>query len=200
MDWIPILGTLGIGALGGAVAGAIITQVMTNARDRRTQRIAHRKQQLEQFYGPLLAARKEIRARSELRVKLQEALDAQHSTLEAAASGGVIGRDDRINAATDKPSILANIQDEGQTFRDVLMPRYRNMIDIFRDKMWLAEPETRKYFGQLIEFVDVWDKILDGKLPRSVAPAINHTEANLKPFYTHLEEAHDRLRSEMSAS
>jgi hypothetical protein len=62
------------------------------------------------------------------------------------------------------------------------------MIDTFRYKMWLAEPETREYFGQLIEFVDVWDKILDNKLTRSLAQAINHTEANLKPFYTHLQD------------
>src|ERR1700733_982709 len=59
MDWVPAIGALGIGALGGAVTGAIITQLMTNARDRRSQLIAHRKQQLEQFYGPLLAAHKE---------------------------------------------------------------------------------------------------------------------------------------------
>ena len=77
------------------------------------------------------------------------------------------------------------------------MPPYRSMIDIFCDKMWLAEPETRDYFGQLVEFVDVWDKILDNKLPRSVAPAISHTEANLAPFYTHLQEVHDRLRREI---
>lgn len=49
----------------------------------------------------------------------------------------------------------------------------------------------------LIEFVDVWDKLLVDKLPRSVAPAIGHTEKNIEPFYRHLEEVHDRLRSEV---
>jgi hypothetical protein len=37
---------------------------------------------------------------------------------------------------------------------------------------------TRRSFPQ-----DVRDKILDGKLPRSVAPAVNHTEANPHLFY-----------------
>ena len=33
------------------------------------------------------------------------------------------------------------------------MPRYREMISIFRDKMWLAELGTREFFGKLIEFI-----------------------------------------------
>ena len=43
------------------------------------------------------------------------------------------------------------------------------------------------------------EKKLDKKLPNWVAPRINHTEANLHPFYVHLEEVHDRLspRSEL---
>jgi hypothetical protein len=80
------------------------------------------------------------------------------------------------------------------------MPRYRSMIDTFRDKMTLAEPETREFFTHLVEFVDVWDKIIAKKLPPSIAPAIRHTEANLTPFYKHLEEVHDRLRCEVVGS
>jgi hypothetical protein len=95
------------------------------------------------------------------------------------------------------PAIVTNIQDENETFRNVLMPRYRAMIDVFREKMWLAEPETRAHFKNLVEFVDVWDKILADKLPRSVAPAIGHTEKNLELFYRHVEEVHDKLRSDV---
>jgi hypothetical protein len=64
--------------------------------------------------------------------------------------------------------------------------------------MWLAEPETRKHFAPLIEFVDVWDKILSDRLPSTFAPAIGHTEQNLKPFYSHLEATHDRIRAELN--
>ncbi|QOZ07253.1 hypothetical protein [Bradyrhizobium sp. CCBAU 51765] len=198
MDLWGIIGGLGVGGL----LGTIGTQWAIGQREQAARRVAFKKQQLAEFYGPLLAAHNEISARSELRVKLQNALDGRHieAMLEAAASGGGAGRNDRISAATDTqgPTILTNIRDEEQTFRHVLMPRYRSMIDIFRDKMWLAEPETRNYFGQFVEFVDVWDKILENKLPRSVAPTINHTEANLAQFYTHLQEVHDRLRREIS--
>lgn len=78
------------------------------------------------------------------------------------------------------------------------MPRYREMVDTFRSKMWLAEPETREYLEQLIEFVDVSDKILANKLPWPIGPGIYHSEASLQPFYAHLETVHDRLRREVS--
>jgi hypothetical protein len=189
-DILPIVAALGVGGW----IGSYITNWMTIRRETAARTVQFRKQQLEQFYGPLLAMHKEIRARSELRVKLQEAIDAGHIKDMLHAGPG------KTEEASDAhvPAILTNIRDENETFRGVLMPRYREMIDVFRDKMWLAEPETRKYFKTLIEFVDVWDKILADKLPHSIAPAIGHTEENLKPFYQHIEEVHDRIRLEIS--
>ncbi|QHP67457.1 hypothetical protein EI171_08475 [Bradyrhizobium sp. LCT2] len=188
--FLSIFGAFGV----GGVIGVFVTQIMTNRREAANRRVAFKKQQLEQFYGPLLAAHKELRARSELRVKLQTALDDAH-TEDMLRTGR-----ERLEAASDPhiSAITTNVQDENQTFREVLMPRYRQMIDTFRDKMWLAERETRPFFQQLIEFVDVWDKILADKLPRSAAVTINHTEKNLTPFYEHLEKIHDRLQSEVS--
>jgi hypothetical protein len=168
---------------------------MTTRREAAHRQHAFRTRQLEEFYGPLLSMRQEIQARSELRVKLQQAVDQRHfvDLLGAAPSD--------VDAASDAhlPTIIKNIQDESQTFKDTLMPRYREMINTFREKMWLAEPETRGYFRQLIEFVDVWDKILDERLPGEVALEIGHTEQKLKPFYSHLEEMHDRLRRQLKA-
>jgi len=186
---LSIVAALGIGGW----IGAGINNWMTNRRETAARAVQFRKQQLEQFYGPLLAMHKEIRARSELRVKLQEAIDAQHMPDMLHAGPG------KTEEASDAhlPAILTNIGDENETFRTVLMPRYHEMIDVFRDKMWLAEPQTREYFKSLVEFVDVWDKILANKLPHSIAPAIGHTEQNLHPFYQHLEEVHDRIRLEI---
>ena len=146
--------------------------------------------------SPFLASmslHKEIRARSELRLRIQTAVDQAHvEDMLNAGPGNAEGASD-----LHLPGILRTVRDENQTFREVLMPRYREMVDVFRNKMWLAEPETRTHFAALIEFVDVWDKILDDRLPRSVAPAIGHTEQNLQPFYLHLEATHDRLGAEI---
>jgi hypothetical protein len=187
-----------IGAAGvGALIAIIITNWLTVRRERAARSAQFKRQQLEEFYGPLLALHKEIRARRELRVKLQEAIDKQH--FDAMMRGGMAGGPRGVAAASDDhvATIVTNVQDENTTFRDVLMPRYRDMVSKFREKMWLAEPQTRQFFPPLLEFVDVWAKILADKLPRSIAPAIGHTEANLKPFYEHLESVHDQLRSEL---
>jgi hypothetical protein len=186
---LSIIAALGVGGW----IGSVINNWMTTRREMAARAVQFRKQQLEQFYGPLLAMHKEIRARSELRVKLQQAVDTQHVEDLLLAGPG------KTEEASDAylPAIATNIRDESETFRNVLMPRYREMIDVFRDKMWLAEPETREYFKGLIEFVDVWDKMLADKLPRSVAPAIGHTEQKLFPFYRHLEKMHDQIRSEI---
>lgn len=189
MDWVPLLGALGVGGL----CGTLISQFMTGRREKAARTNAFKKQRLEEFYGPLLAMHKEIRARSELRLKLQQAIDTEHiNDMFLAGPGKTEGASDLHVSA-----ILTNIRDENNTFCTVLMPRYRDMLNVFREKMWLAEPETRKYYFGLVEFVDVWDKILNDKLPSSAAPAIGHTEKNLEPFYEHLEIVHDRLRSEI---
>ena len=187
---VSIFAALGVGGW----IGSLLTNWMTNRRDSAARTVEFRKQQLEKFYGPLLSLHKEIRARSELRVKIQNAVDTLHAEdmLRAGPQG--------VEAASDIhiPGIIKSIEDEGTTFREILMPRSREMITVFRENMWLAEPDTREYFPELIEFVDVWDKIINDRLSRSVAPAIGHTEANLQPFYIHLEEIHDRLRSSVN--
>ena|SRR6185312_11068524 len=79
------------------------------------------------------------------------------------------------------------------------MPLYRRMVETFREKMWLAEPETRTYFSTFIEFTDVWERVLRDALSLEIAPAIAHTEDNVKPFYAHVESTHDRLRQSLLA-
>lgn len=193
MSLSVILSFIAAFGVGGWI-GSVINSWLSSQREKAQRRVIFRKEQLEQFYGPLLAMHKEIRARSELRVKIAEAIDTEHMKDMAAAGPG------RVEEASDAhlPDIITNIRDESETFSELLMPRYREMIDVFREKMWLAEPETREFFKQLVEYVDVWDKILDQKLPRSIASAVGHTERNLQPFYQHLEKMHDRLRAEVS--
>lgn len=181
--------------LGGVVAGTLLTGWQSVRRDRATRREEFVTRQLQEFYGPLLSMRKDILARSELRVKIQQAADRLHieNLVEAGPQSLDAVADDYI------PGLLKMVRDENDTFKNILMPRYREMVVTFREKMWLAEPETRAHFAALVEFVDVWDKILRDALPREVAPAIGHTEENLKPFYANIESVHDRLRASLTA-
>jgi hypothetical protein len=182
MEWGNILSNIGAMGVGGLI-GMFISNWMTTRRETAARAVQFREQQLAQFYGPLLALHNEIRARSELRLKLQKAANDLHVNAMPHAESG--------------KTVLANVQDENETLRNILIPTYHEMIKVFRDKMWLAEPETREHFKNLIEFVDVWDEILGDKLPSSVAPAIGHTEQNLPRFYDHIEKMHERLRSKL---
>jgi hypothetical protein len=190
---IAALAVAFIGVLGVAV-GAVLTSWLGGKRERATRRAEFLTRQLQEFYGPLLSMRKEILARSELRVKIQQSADSLH--LRDLVEAGPGRQDDVTDGYL--PGLLKMVRDENETFENILMPRYREMVSLFREKMWLAEPETRSHFAALVEFVDVWDKILREALPREIAPAIGHTEENLKPLYANLESIHDRLRGELS--
>ena len=75
-----------------------------------------------------------------------------------------------------------------------LLPSYRKMIEIYRDKYWLADPASRVHFDTLIAFVEIWDRWLDKSLPAEVLEMIGHEEETLYPFYEHLQTKHDELR------
>ena len=100
---LSIVAALGVGGW----IGSVINNWMTIRRETAARAVQFRKQQLEQFYGPLLAMRKEIQTRSELRVKLQEAIDAQHMKDMLHAGPG------KTEEASDAhlPAILTNIRE-----------------------------------------------------------------------------------------
>jgi hypothetical protein len=145
-SWIAILGTLGV----GAVLGNLVTGLHASWRDRRNREGALRIRQLDELYGPLLSLRKEILEHSELRVKLQTAIDSPHMKALLSAPGG---REESSDRHLD--TVVKSVKDENETFRQLLMPRYHEMVKIFQNKMWLAEPATREHFSKLVEFVFV---------------------------------------------
>jgi hypothetical protein len=69
------------------------------------------------------------------------------------------------------------------------------MTDLFTAKMHLAEPSTRKHFGALIEFVEMWERSLRGALPGEVIEVVGANEENLTAFYTDLEGNFERLQA-----
>jgi hypothetical protein len=76
------------------------------------------------------------------------------------------------------------------------MPDYREMLTLMRKNMWLAEKSTRDNFGSLVEYVDTWDIFLKGVIKGCTVMKLGQGESKLRPFYTDIEEIHDRLRSD----
>lgn len=194
-NWIPTIIPAATGLV-GVLVGAGLTSWFAARRERIQRRHAFIEKQLSEFYSPMLGLRAEVKALSDLRVKLQSEAGAAWGDLCAAIPEGA-GKPEALQALTAQryPPFSALIEHENKKLIDRLLPAYRKMVKLFRKELWLAEEGTRAYYPELIEFVDIWDRALEKSIPPEVITRIGHTENKLQPFYEHLQKQHDRLRS-----
>jgi hypothetical protein len=176
----------------GVVVGAGLTAVLTSRRERQKRRLEFIEKQLDEFYSPMLGLRSEIAAHSTLRVQLQNEAGVVWRELTAAVAPGAAAQE--LTAAR-WPQFQALIEYDNDKLRKTLMPAYRKMLDVFRDKGWLAEASSRMHYVELLKFVDIWGRSLAGSLPAEVLLRLGHTEAKLQPFYDEIQAQHDRLRA-----
>ncbi len=150
------------------------------------KRLEFIEKQLEEFYSPLLGRGKYIRAKGELRVKVETVSGRQWK--ENAAKG--------IRQSVE--SVNGEIEYNNRQLDEEFLPMYRDMLTIFKDNYWLAEPETREFYHELVEYVEGWNRWKANGVTAETISEIGHTEKKLKPFYDELEKRTDILRSELS--
>lgn len=175
------------------LSGVLLGGWLSDRRERQKQRNDFFKLQLSEFYGPLLSMFTEVRARDALRVKLIRAITQHHQRqmLEVRQEG----HDAVHDASMESLNKLATVSnDERRIFRETAMPAYRQMLTTFREKIWLAEPDTRNFLPDFIEFIDVWERTLRDTISPDIATAVGHNEQNLDDFYQHIKSTHDHLR------
>lgn len=181
-------------ALSG-LAGVAIGGWITSLNQKRERRETHIKNQLSEFYSPLLGIRSQIKAKSEVRLKVSNAA-------QALWPAKFVGIDDPMVkkqiSDTDFPAYEKLLDYNNRQLTEEIIPLYRKMLEIFTDCMWLAEVSTVGHYPALVEFVEVWNRFLDKSLPREVIDHIEHKEEKLKPFYDdlqkHFTELSQRLR------
>jgi len=186
---IPIL-TGAIGLLGVLVGG-----IVTNWNNKREQRRGAIQQQLAEFYGPLLALRSQIKAKSELRERLSRLVDEEMPR-------ELSGLPERANAVVESELRASSrmVEYNNRQIEQDLLPAYKEMRDLFSKKMYLAEKSTLPYLSELVEFIEIWDRWMDKSLPRSALAGVNHSESRLYPFYDELQKQFESLREGLSAS
>ncbi len=179
------------------LCGVLLGGFLTVWRENATRRHEWASKQLTEFYPPLLAIRRELRALGETRVRIggvantvwQEKcrlFEGQPQELER------LSRD-------EFPGFQRTIEHENQALINESMPAYHKMVDVFRAKMWLAEPSTVAHFPLLLAFVNVWDRYLAGSLPGEVADRLEaNSEDTLEPLYQDLEQRHEELRTKIA--
>ena len=163
----------GLLTLGAVALGAWLVGRQQQAQ-RRARFLEH---QLREFYSPLLALLDEIRAKKRLRDRI---LRTAHEASRVQA--------DELNRL---------IQHDNKFVAEIY-PAYAKMVSVFRDNLWLADPETRGFYPALIEFVRIWERWLDDTMSSELVQAIGHSEEPLQPFFDHLQRKHDELRAKLS--
>ena len=193
--WTISLVVSALSALGGLLIGSWLA----SKRDVSKRRYAFLERQLREFYSPLLGLRAEIRMRGELRARIHSAADAEWRRLcaEARETADPVNAFQKLEESKGR-QFEGIIEYDNRQLVEELMPAYRRMLSIFRDNLWLADVETRQYFGKFLEFVELWERWLAKSIPHEVIDKLGHSEATLEPFYKHLTEQHDELRRLLS--
>lgn len=148
--------------------------------------------QLKEFYSPLLGCQKEIRAKSELRLKISKAANEAWGELCERSPKPFLDH----NKEFEPYNKIINY--DNQQFKYELLPLYRKMLSMFRENYWLAELETLKWYSELCDFVELWERWISNNIPADVIGKINHGEDKLKSFYQDLENHLKALREELS--
>jgi hypothetical protein len=183
------LGAAAAGGLLGALAGA----QLASRRDEAARRFAFVERQVTQFYSPLVGRRREIQEKSELRARIEMVENTTYQDLIRGKSPEAI----EIIRKKELPKYFSSPYNNRQLFNE-LLPAYREMLNIFRDFYWLAEPSTLAYYQAFSEYMEIWNRWEAKVIAPNVVQRLGHEEQSLQPFYADLEQTLKSLRSKLS--
>lgn len=191
--WVASLAVPAMAGLFGVLVGSLLTA----RREQKQRQLSFLEQQLQQFYSDILGIRAEILMRSEIRAKVQNAASSVWPKLceEARDRGG----SEAVDRVREKrwPEFQRLIEYDNKQLVEELLPLYRRMVERFRTHYWLAEPDTRYFYSELVEFVELWNRWIEKSIPVEVITVLDHGEERLSAFYTHLEQKHNALREKV---
>ena len=178
--------------LGGLVGAGVVYYF--GIRQLAVQRgLGFVERQLVEFYAPLAGIRKQIRAKSELRLKVSEAAESAWQDI-CQSYGGQPMHDHEERFAPFKKIF----EYENEQLKAELLPKYREMLSLFTERYHLAASDTRAFYQPFLEFVEIWNRWLADSLPREVLQKLSHDEENVSPLYDHLEARMEQLQSEIA--
>lgn len=90
------------------------------------------------------------------------------------------------------------IEYENDQLKTEIVPMYRQMLALFTEKYHLAAPETRAFYQEFLEFVELWNRWLAESLPGAVMEKLDHREGKVQPFYEQLEFRMQQLQNEIA--
>jgi hypothetical protein len=192
--WAVTLVIPAAAGFGGVVVGALLTA----RRERRQRQHAYMEKQLSAFYSPMFGLRNEVRTHSALRVRIQN--EASAAWAQVCSDSEHLAFPERQRITNERgPEFSQIIEYDNDKLHEELLPAYRKILALFRENYWLAEPETRSFYAEVVEFVEIWNRWVQKALPVEVFKRLQHTEERLAPFYEHIENKHDAIRAKLKA-
>jgi len=64
--------------------------------------------------------------------------------------------------------IYKGIKYNNTQWEKVDFPKYKAMLEIFRNNYWLAELSTAEYYFKFSRFIDIWDRWMAKTIPMDV--------------------------------
>ena len=179
-----------------ALVGGLVVYVFGIRKLSIELRNAFIQKQMSEFYSPIAGCRKRIRAKCEVREKVSSAANEAWKELCAPYTEA---KQPMHNHAEQYEPYGKIIEYDNNQLREELLPLYRKILDLFTEKYWLADEDTRAYYQGFLEFVEIWERYLSRALPGDVIQKLGHSEENVLPFYEHVERKLSALQEEVNA-
>jgi hypothetical protein len=176
------------------LVGVVLGSILTSRHLKRERRQRLVRDQLVEFYAPMLGIRERLRAKGETRVKVSAAARVVWPKLIEQARASSVEHGEKVRKELG-PQFEKIIEYNNNQLMEEELPLYRKMIDVFTTRMHLADISTRQHFSALVEFVELWDRSLGGTLPREVAEQVAADEEKLMPFYGDRVANFERLQT-----
>lgn len=154
------------------------------------KRLEFIEKQIKEFYSPMVSLVTDINSKIKLTNKISKISDEEWSKIFK----GLGPREYEILRKDNNIVKFSKIFDyHKEEFLREIFPSYKKMLEIFREKFWLALPETRKWYNDFSDFIGIWDRHLEKSLPLELGLRIGHAGKELVPFFENLSKTLDFL-------
>ncbi|MFQ5794802.1 MAG: hypothetical protein ACE5JP_07120 [Candidatus Bipolaricaulia bacterium] len=185
MDWVTI--AVGIG-------GPIIAVIGTLLGNERGARNARKQMELQHQFQQRESVRQQRHRFVEQQVK--ELYSPMVGIYQEARGKLVVSQ--RIKAARKKAGATESkesIEYEHRQIEEKLIPGLEKMLDLFREKRWLAEESTEEYYPGLVEFIEIENRFKAGILSSEVRDELD--KSSFRALFEDLQNHLRRLRAQL---
>ena len=143
-----------VAAVSGLI-GVFVGGWITAWNQRNERRNTYLRDQLREFYAPLLGMCTALLAKAGAWSEItQSSTKRQLDSLHQASSEDAVYRISE-NIQERNKELAQYCQDR---FDNELFPIYQNMLDRFTSHMWLSEPSTLKFYAELVKLVELLER------------------------------------------